>query len=80
MVNETIEAGMLRAIFYSYSIGADVVRDVQWAVAIEGKLYPVIDWNLDDNAEEYESNKSEIKLIKQKANQWEQNPGRFWAD
>lgn len=80
MINEVEKTGILRAIFFSYSIGAEVVRDVVWTAEVAGNLYMVSDWRLDEDAAEYGSTVDEIKRIEFKKRQWEEKPKVFWAD
>ncbi|MDE5709190.1 MAG: hypothetical protein K2G66_02145 [Alistipes sp.] len=82
IVNEVVELGDLRAIFYSYSVGADVLRNVKWASVVNGDLYStfISQYSLDDDAEKYGVDENDLKDVLRKCMQWELKPALRWAE
>ena len=81
MVNEVVELGNVRAIFYSYSIGADIVRDVEWGAVVDGNLYMVfapLRYDLEDFSITYDIDKEELNNVIVKQERWKQKPLRRW--
>lgn len=80
IINEVIELGDLRAIFYSFSVGIDIARDTKWAVIVDGKLYDVFTpkYSMENLCEAYNINISDLKEIVSKEEHWELSPYTRW--
>ncbi len=83
-VNEVVEFGDLRVIFYSFSVGADIVRETCQCGVVDGLLYPTYPINRIYEYEDETINRlkqlgiskdriKELEQVLERAKEWEES-------